>query len=190
MQEILINGNPTTSSPSKSEFAHDNTHNNVTQWILKTRSHTWHLYCHAEKPVAISCLKKVALFYITFRAVVYPIKSSWIFCPLYLRQTMTMFITLIQPCVRNQPGIILSRGLSSALYGKCLRQEFSNMWGHLVKTTVPAKRLTVHHQRATVLHKCQHEPPDKVFRKCCDQFAWGICFSFPMWKIGVAGILD
>lgn len=77
-----------------------------------------------------------------------------------------------------------------ALHGKCLCQEFSNMWVHRVKRVTLVKLFTLHHQETIVLHNYQQRPPHRVFRKYCDQFTCGQCFATPMWEIGVSGILD
>lgn len=71
-----------------------------------------------------------------------------------------------------------------ALHGKCLCQEFSNMWVHCVKTAMLVKQSTVHHQRTIALHNYL-----RVFRKYCHQFSCSPCFAFPAWKTRVSSIL-
>lgn len=71
-----------------------------------------------------------------------------------------------------------------ALHGKCLRQEFSNMWVHGVKTAMLIKQSTVRHQRTIAFH---NHP--RVSRKYYGQFSYSPCSAFPTWKTRVSGIL-
>lgn len=71
--------------------------------------------------------------------------------------------------------LFFKEDLNLATHGKCLCQEFKNMLVHYVKTAVLIKHFTLHHQRTVVWHECQHVPPGKVFRKCCDQLT---CINF------------